>query len=145
MKIAMPLDAFRAAVKEKREQMHRAARPAAQAGVQVIYDAALAKVPVGTEAHFFYGTSYKKTGQRYLFYPGDLKRSIYQAYSERDSGYGKAVYNVSWNSRKVPYAWMVEFGTSRTPAQPFMGPAIIENRSNAAIAMRERYILEMKK
>jgi HK97 gp10 family phage protein len=31
--------------------------------------------------------------------------------------------------RKVDYAAHVEFGTSRTPAQPFMGPAIEKNRA----------------
>ena len=30
--------------------------------------------------------------------------------------------------REVDYASYVEFGTSRTPAQPFMGPAIEKNR-----------------
>lgn len=30
--------------------------------------------------------------------------------------------------REVDYAAFVEFGTSRTPAQPFMGPAIEKNR-----------------
>jgi len=30
--------------------------------------------------------------------------------------------------REVDYAAYVEFGTSRTPAQPFMGPAIEKNR-----------------
>ena len=30
--------------------------------------------------------------------------------------------------REVDYAAYVEFGTSRTPAQPFMGPALEKNR-----------------
>lgn len=31
--------------------------------------------------------------------------------------------------REVDYASYVEFGTSRTPAQPFMGPAVEKNRA----------------
>ena len=31
--------------------------------------------------------------------------------------------------REVDYAAYVEFGTSRTPAQPFMGPAVDKNRA----------------
>ena len=34
----------------------------------------------------------------------------------------------SRTGREVDYATYVEFGTSRTPAQPFMGPAVEKNR-----------------
>jgi hypothetical protein len=69
-----------------------AARPAAQAGAQVLYDEVKKNVAaIG-----------KKTG--------NLDRSIYQAFSASNSGPGKAVYQVSWNHKKAPHGWLVENG-----------------------------------
>lgn len=41
---------------------------------------------------------------------GNLVNSIYQAYSERNSEPGRAVYHVSWNPRKAPHGGLVEWG-----------------------------------
>jgi HK97 gp10 family phage protein len=65
---------------------------------------------------------------RYYFEPGSLRDSIYQAFSKDNSsefggGYRNATFHVAWNHRKVPYGHMVEFGTSRAPAHPFLRPA----------------------
>lgn len=69
-----------------------AARPAAQAGAQVLYDAVKANVRrLGT-----------KTGY--------LDGSIYQAYSEKDSRPGRASYDVSWNHRIAPHGHLLEDG-----------------------------------
>jgi HK97 gp10 family phage protein len=105
------------------EASNVAVRPAAQAGAQILYDEARIRCPVSADAHFFYGTSYKKTGQRYFFEPGSLRASIYQVYSVDNSSETRATYHVAWNHQKVPYGFMVEFGTSRAPAKPFLRPA----------------------
>lgn len=70
----------------------QAARPAAQAGAQVLYEAVKANV-AAIKRH-----------------TGNLERSIYQAYSADHSGQGRAIYHVSWNARKAPHGHLVEFG-----------------------------------
>ena len=103
-------------------------REAAQAGAQVYYDEVHARVPVSTEAHIFTSRRRKDgtTGQKYLFYPGDLKRAIYQKYADDHSTTHRAVYRVSWRKGKnggVPYGYMVEYGTSKMPPRPFLRPS----------------------
>ena len=131
------------AMETEREKMQRAVRPAAQAGAQLIYEAALRNVPVGTKDKFFYGTSYKTSGTKYFFKAGSLRDSLYQVYSKDNSSEKKATYHVSWNADKAPYAWMVEFGTSKMRARPFLAPAIAESRNAAAQAIKARFIQEV--
>ena len=69
-----------------------AARPAAQAVAQVLYEEVQRNV----------GRIKRKTG--------NLASSIYQAYSADNSGQGHATYHVSWNARKAPHGHLVEFG-----------------------------------
>lgn len=109
-----------------------AARPAAQAMAQVYYEAARNFAPVSEKAHYFYGTSFKKTGVRYgpdggtnmgpgrMYQPGNLRNSIYQVFSKDNSGKGFAQYHVSFNYKKAPYAFMVEFGTQTSAPYPFI-------------------------
>lgn len=115
-KITRKLDAIAVASKE-------ALRPAAQAGAEVFYVEVRRRAPVSEADHYFYGKRSKKTGVRYLFKPGNLQRSIYQYYNRRQSSTGKAIYSISWNHREAPYGAMVEYGTSRAPAHPFLRPA----------------------
>lgn len=145
MKIAIDLKQFKESLDQEREKVRAATRPAAQAGAQVIYDQARLNVPVSKKGHWFYGTSFKKTGQKYWFESGSLRNSIYQVYSKDNSSDSKATYHVSWNRTKAPYAWMVEFGTSRAPAHPFLGPAIIEKSAEAAQAMKQKFIERVNK
>lgn len=72
--------------------VHTAARPAAQAAAQVLYDEV--------------GRNVAKIGKK----TGNLARAIYQAYSANNSGDGFATYHVSWNARKAPHGGLVEFG-----------------------------------
>jgi len=144
LKIKIDTKGFKQALDEKKASIHAATRPAAQAGAQIIYDLARLYVPVSRKGHWFYGTSYKKTGQKYWFDSGSLERSIYQVYSKDNSDESKSTYHVSWNAKEAPYAWMVEFGTSRAKAQPFMGPAIAKGGREAAKAMKARFIAEVK-
>jgi len=90
-------------------------RPAAQAGIQVFYDEVLLRVPVNEK------TRTLKSGR--VIPPGALKRSIYQVYSEDNSDKARATYHCSWNARKAPHGHLVENGTSRAAAHPFIRPA----------------------
>lgn len=93
------LDGLNAMLGALEEDVERAARPAAQAGIQVIYDAVKRNV----------NALGKKTG--------NLDRSIYQAFVEKESSPGVAAYEVSWNPRKAPHAFLVENGHIQRYAQ----------------------------
>ena len=69
-----------------------AARPAAQAASQVVYD------------------EVKKNAQALGKKTGKLASSIYQVFSSSNSGAGKATYQISWNHKKAPHGWLVENG-----------------------------------
>lgn len=133
-KLAQALDATK-------ERLRAAARPAAQAGAQVIYDAARLNAPISDESHFFYIRG-KKYGP---FAPGTLRDSIYQVFSKSESSDTKATYQVSWNYLKAPYAFMVELGTSRAPARSFLGKALREKKTAALRAIKDTYIAEVGK
>ena len=107
-----------------------AARVAAQAGAEVFYVEMKLRAPVSENGpHLFYGTASKKAPKgskkaaAYLFPEGTLRDSIYQYYNKRLSTPDKPVYSVSWNHKDAPYGYMVEFGTSRAPANPFLRPS----------------------
>jgi HK97 gp10 family phage protein len=122
-----------------------AARPAAQAGAQVFYDAARANVPRSRKGHWFYGTSFKVSGKRYWFEAGSLQRAIYQAYSaDKSNSQGLATYHVSWNWKKAPYGYMVEFGTVNAAAHPFLRPAFNNNLQRAEKAMAATFMQRVK-
>lgn len=142
MNIKMDTSGFADSIRNKAIEIQAATRPAAQAGAQVIYEAARANAPVSAEAHYFYGTSYKKTGKRYLFTPGTLRNSIYQVYSKSNSGNNQATYHISWNHTKAPYGFMVEFGAraGKMPARSFIGKALKEHGDDAAAAMKNKFI-----
>jgi hypothetical protein len=104
--------------------VQRLIRPSAQKGAQVFFDEVYKLCPESDAGHYFYGTSYRKTGQKYFFEKGNLRRSIYQVYSKANSSDFVATYHIAWNHKKAPYGFMVENGTSRWPAgHPFLRPA----------------------
>lgn len=74
------------------DRAQEAARPAAQAGAQVLYDRVKLNVSMIGRV------------------TGNLAGSIYQAFSPENSGDGKALYNVSWNHKKAPHGHLVEYG-----------------------------------
>lgn len=74
------------------DRAEAAARPASQAGAQVLYDEVKANVA--------------KIGRK----TGNLANSIYQVYSERKSEPGRAVYEISWNATKAPHGHLIEWG-----------------------------------
>lgn len=125
-------EGLEAALWDVADGVEQATRPAAQAGARVLYEEVLQRAPQSEAqaAHFFHGSSYKTTGQKYLFYSGDLKRAIYHVFSADNSlphadafQYQRATYHVSWNYKKAPYGHWIENGTSRMSAKPFLAPA----------------------
>lgn len=127
-----------------------AARPAAQAGAQVLVDQVKANVAaIG-----------RKTG--------NLANSIYQVYSKDRSGNGVAVYHISWNARKAPHGHLVEYGHLQTHqvvltrkgrwltlknkplasprqigARPFVRPAMAQKGEAARRAMEEEFVRQL--
>lgn len=114
----------------------KAVRPAAQDGAQVFYDEVKQRVPVSAKSH--------KSGKK-TYSPGTLRRAVYQAFAERESGDGRAMYRVSWNKTHAFYGRFVEFGTSKMAAKPFLRPAYDAARARALQAVQERMAAEVKK
>lgn len=139
--ISMNVARFKEKLAATVDQLHRATRPAAQAGVQIIYDRAKLNAPVSDAVHKFYGTN-----QVYGPYsPGNLRDSIYQVFNKSRSFKDVSTYEVSWNKAKAPYGYMVELGTSRTPAQSFIARSVVETRAAVRDAIKVRYLQEIKK
>lgn len=127
-----------------------AARPAAQAVAQVLYEEVQRNV----------ARIKRKTG--------NLASSIYQAYSNDNSRQGHATYHVSWNARKAPHGHLVEFGhlqryeisydpktrrftthkdrplaaPKQLAARPFIRPALAKAEA-AAVAGRAEFLKRM--
>lgn len=146
MALTFKIDAsrFEQAMQAEKSKLREAARPAAQAGAQVIYEAARqnALMLASDREHYFYGRNRRRYGP---FQPGNLSRAIYQVFSKSESRIDRPVYHVSWNAEKAPYAWMVEYGTSKAAAHSYLGKAITEKRREAMEALRKRFIEEVNK
>jgi len=114
----------------------KATRPAAQSGAQVFYDEVKQRVPMSAKPH--------KSGKK-TYNPGTLRKAIYQAFADKESGKDKAMYRVSWNKTHAFYGRFVEFGTSKMAAKPFLRPAYDAARAKAVKAVQERMAAEVKK
>lgn len=90
--LSIDMSAFESEMEQLADRAEKAARPAAQAGAQVLYE----RVKVNVAA----------LGRK----TGNLNSSIYQAYSANNSDEGKATYHVSWNATKAPHGHLVEWG-----------------------------------
>ena len=134
--VDIDLSAINAQIDGIKAKAEAAIRPAAQAGAQVYYEAVLASTPVSKAGHWFHGTSFKKTGRKYWFESGSLKKAVYQVYSKDSSSQTHAEYQVAWNHRKVPYGFMVALGTTHSAANNFIaGPRqSVEQTAKAAMA-----------
>lgn len=141
MAIRMGVERFKEGLRRELTVLQQATRPAAQAGVQVIYDRARLVAPVSAEGHYFY-----IRGKKYGPYaPGNLRDSIYQVFSKDKSYKDVSTYHVSFNLRKAPYGVLVHNGTSQTLADPFIVKAVAETRAEVRQAIKTRYIEEVKK
>ena len=139
--ITVNLKAFKEALQATTEELHRATRPAAQAGAQIIYDRARQHAPVSKRAHMF-----NIEGRIYgPFSPGNLRDSIYQVFSKSKSFKDVSTYEISWNKDKAPYGFVVERGTSKLAANSFIARSVVETRAEVREAMKARYIQEVKK
>jgi HK97 gp10 family phage protein len=123
MSATFNLAGLQAQLGELAADVDQAIRPAAQAGSQVLYESVLRNVPVSAQGHWFHGTSFKKTGKKYWFDSGTLRKSIYQVYSKDNSNQTQARYHISWNPKKAPYGFMVEYGTVKSRPVKFVGRA----------------------
>jgi HK97 gp10 family phage protein len=105
-------------------------RAAAHEMADVIYQEAKLRAPVSEAPHMFV-----IEGRRYGPYsPGNLRDSIYKVYSKSRSAPGIHVYHVAWNHKKAPYGFAVEFGTSKSGAMAFLGPAYEARKADAVTA-----------
>jgi len=91
--ITLDVRALATTLDATRQQIAEAARPAAQAGAQVLYNEVMRNV----------SRIKRKTG--------NLAASIYQVYSKDQSRpNGLQTYHIGWNHRKAPHGHLVEFG-----------------------------------
>src|SRR5574343_2075686 len=139
MKISINHAKLKTELQATADKLNKATRPAAQAGAEVVYQRAKQLAPVSSKPHKFYGTN-NVYGP---YAPGNLRDSIYQVFSKTNSYKDVSTYHISWNADKAPYGAMVEFGTSKAPAHPFIGKAVTETRAQVREAMKRRFIEEV--
>ena len=141
MTVRMDIGRFKEQLRAEVDKLHAAIRPAAQAGVQIIYDRARINAPVSDASHYFH-----IRGKKYGPYaPGNLRDSIYQVFSKDKSFKDVSTYQVSWNKDKAPYGYVAEFGNSKEPSKSFIARSVIETRAEVREAIKARYIAEVKK
>lgn len=92
MSFAITLNSQELGLDELGAEALAAARPAAQAGAQVLYEAVKSNV------------------SRLRKVTGNLAASIYQAHIDAEERPGHSAYRVSWNKKKAPHGYLVEFG-----------------------------------
>lgn len=73
---------------------------------------------------------------------GTLYEAIYRVFVKERSYGAQKIYRTSWNRSKAPHGHLIEFGTSKSPAFPFVRPAM--DQAPAAIdagleRMQEKY------
>lgn len=139
--IKFDVSKFKEQLNATSDKLHQATRPAAQAGAQIMYERAKALAPVSKKAHLF-----EIEGRVYgPFKPGNLRDSIYQAFSSDKSFKDVSTYEVSWNKKKAPYGYVAELGNSQSSAKSFIGRAVVETRSDVREAIKKRFISEVNK
>ncbi|PRC93085.1 HK97-gp10 family putative phage morphogenesis protein [Solimicrobium silvestre] len=68
---------------------------------------------------------------------GTLYDAIYRVHSKDKSTEQKVTYEISWNKTRAPHGHLIEFGTVRAPAYPFIRPAF-DRISDAIKAGQDR-------
>ena len=141
MTVRMDIGRFKEQLRAEVDKLHAATRPAAQAGIEVIYQRARINAPVSDKPHYFH-----IRGKRYGPYaPGNLRDAVYQVFSKDKSFKDVSTYQVSWNKDKAPYGYVAEFGNSKEPSKSFIARSVIETRAEVREAIKARYIAEVKK
>lgn len=137
------LEALNAELDQIATKAQKAARLGAKAGAAVYYDAVKASAPVSGKGHWFHGTSFKKSGTKYWFESGSLKNSVYQVF-RKESTKSNPTYQIAWNHRKVPYGFMVSYGTKRgTKPNNFVAEGKSDAASSAEAEMLFQFELAM--
>lgn len=99
-----------------------AIRSAAYAASKVIYEELKIRVPVGAT--------------------GNLRDSLYQYHDTKLSVNGKHVYSIGPNKKKAPHWHLLEYGTVRMAAKPFIRPTydakITEAMQAASVRLHEK-------
>jgi HK97 gp10 family phage protein len=113
-----------------------AIRPAAQAGAQVYYNEVKLRAKRGNEVRHLKGGRTRPAGL--------LASAIYQVYSKDNSDAQHATYHISWNAKKAPHGHLVERGTSRAPASPFVRPAFDAMHARAEAAVTDELAKRLK-
>lgn len=129
LSVSLDLSGITAQLNQLTKKAEQAVRPVAQAGAQVLYEEIRARVPMSAKPH--------KSGKK-LYTPGNLRRAIYQAYAQDESGADSAYYRISWNKANAFYGQFLEFGTAKMAAQPFLRPGYDAARSRAIKAMQDK-------
>jgi HK97 gp10 family phage protein len=101
----------------------KAMRPAAYAAARVLYDEMALRVPT---------------------YSGRLKDSIYHWHDDKKSGNGREVYAIGPNKRLAPHWHLVEYGTVKMVARPYIRPTFDGLIGWAMDAARSRLAEKMK-
>lgn len=120
----------------------RALRPATAAAARVIRDEAVDSAPV-----------YHGDVQQGHPPPGTLRRSIFHMYLPERSSAHRVVFGVGVRRKdagdptgKGAFYWhMVEYGTSKMPAHPFLRPAYEKKVAEAFEVMKQRLAAEISK
>lgn len=107
-------------------------RPAAYVAANMLYEEMRMRAPVLGVGHWFHGSSYKKTGQKYWLEAGALRNSIYHWYDEKRSVNGRHIYVIGPNRQKAPHWAYVEYGTVKAAPRPYIRPAY-DSRINQAM------------
>jgi HK97 gp10 family phage protein len=119
VKFTLDTSAINKVLQQLDNKVTEAIRPAAQAAAQVLYDEA------------------KRNADRIPVHSGKLSKAIYQAFSEKQSTPGHAVYEVSWNPRKAPHAHLVEFGHIQRYATYIGSDGQYHTRKRAGVSKRK--------
>lgn len=119
-------------------QAVKASHEAARQGGEHMYFSARVTCPVNAEDTVFYGH-----GGQYHFPAGNLRNSIYMVYSKDKSSATRTTYHISWNRDKAPYGYMVEFGTARAEANPWLRRAYDQSHVEALTLANVRFKAEM--
>ena len=99
------------------QRLKDAIRPAAYAGAMVYYNEVRMRAPYRT---------------------GRLRDSIYIAHSDDNSQPGvRETYHVSWNKKQAPHGHLLEYGTRRMAARPFLRPAHDAAKARAEAAVMQ--------
>jgi hypothetical protein len=125
--VAASIDKFEARIKQQ------ALLSGAAAMARVVYAEVKQRAPTLGKPHWFYGTH-----ARYLLPVDALKNAIYRVYAFDKSDDARKVYKLSWNHKKAPHGFMVEYGTSTAPAHPFLRPGFDASIKQAIEAGNDR-------